>query len=202
MWLVVVLGVLWSCAAASAYTNVTVRSTARARVYLDGEYKGVTPVSLYGIAPGAHELEVQEIGGGRYEVYELVSSPDEDVDRTYFIDFSGEASVRERVVRRRRLRVAAVSAGTRAPAVVRREVVVEEPVVVQRPVYVPVYRPSYGTSSSVRVVHEPSRSKVRMRNALLTAAVMNEIFNDNARRRKKIRKGAIAATILNEIFSK
>jgi hypothetical protein len=72
------------------------------------------------------------------------------------------------------------------------------------------YRPQTVTTYCPPVVTEccdivntgsgTSQGKVRTRNAILAAGVVNELFNQSNNSKKDIRTGAIAATLINELF--
>ena len=180
--------------AANAEMTLKIKSAQTIRVFMDGRYKGFAPMKFQNLPAGEHELEVENVDTKEYKIFKINVSSDEDVVRTYHINFNGRTRIKERVVLHRDYVAAPVMTGRRQPPA--------PPVVQIRPTYcppapapAPVYR------ERRRVIHRPSRQKVRTRNAILAAGVANEMFNDG-RRRKDVRKGAIAATILHEIFAK
>ncbi len=177
---------------ANAEMTVKIKSPQTIRVFMDGRYKGFAPMKFQNLPVGEHELEVENVDTKEYKIFKISVSAKEDVVRTYHINFKGKTRVQERVVLHRDFVAAPVMCGRRQPP--------PPPVVEVQPTYYPPQSPA-PVYTERRVVHRPTRHKVRRRNAILAAGVANEMFNDG-RRRKDVRKGAIAATILNEILTR
>lgn len=207
--LLVALLVLAVAGPAAADMSLMVRSPSTVLVFLDGDYQGRSPRFMPRLAPGAHELLVEEEGTGEFQIFIVNAPDDERVDQTVDVNFRGDSLVTERVVTQRNFSAEPYMKG-------RRNHPVSAPragtVVPYYPVPVAQGRPAPRVTERVvtyRTTTEPrtepraeGRDKTRLRNSLLSVGVLNEIANRDGERRQKIRSGLLGGVLLNEIFNK
>lgn len=193
-----------------ADATVTVHAPVTCRVYLDGRYRGTTPIRMVGITAGHHEFEVIHPRTAEFRVFRFHVPAGTGLIRRYEVRFDRPAVVSEQIVSQPRRRYEEpAEAGIRrgAPVGPRAGYTVVDQRHVPGYYYPPPITDGYpGPLSRGRSQPTgPSRGKVRRRNAFIAAGIANELLNKGSkhkRRRHDIRKGAIAATVLNEILTK
>jgi len=199
-YLLVLLLVLVPTTAARAELTLRVESTQPARVYLDTTHRGMTPIVFTQLAPGTHEVLIERVDTGEYQIFPVSSDANRSVTVNLYADFVGPSRVVESVVMRESYDVEPSSRGRRTPAPLVGQFTAPD----YRPVTPPqtvVVVPADRSTGRTVTVHGPSRDKVRRRNTILGLGAVNEIANDG-RRRKDVRKGVIGATLLNELLTR
>jgi hypothetical protein len=184
---------------ALALGNVELRSLTPARVLLDGQYIGETPIILSDVQAGDHQIQVENPSTGELKTY-LFRSP-ANVTISKVIDASFAVPVQQ---------VTTVVQPAPQP--------VQQVAVLPQPVLSPVYRPtpSYRTvryspprtwnrgsvSYPTTTPHSSRRqkAKVHTRNALLGIVGATQIFGGNHRDRKRQRNVGLGLLALNEIL--
>ena len=173
---------------AHAGAVVKITSNEPARVAVDGEDLGVTPITLRDMKPGKYEIKLENVRTGMLQSYAVKSPDSGTVEREIAAKWTVEAEVAAPVVQ-----VAPVAA----------------PVAV-----VPVAAPAPAIQTQVGSLgadappapdappaETPVVPKTKARNVLLGAALANEVFN-KGKSKKTVRQAAIGLGLLNEAIDK
>ena len=169
---------------------VEVRSTTPSRVFLSGEFVGDTPLRLSQLAPGDHEIQIEDGASGEVKTFFFHSPTSATVEKTIEADFGR----------------------TLLPAPAPQQA----PVAVRRVVHVPAAPArcatprTWGTTTYRRVVpasgyygphgSRQQRAKVHTRNTLGALTVASQVFTGNSRDRKRYRNVGLGLGFLNEIL--
>lgn len=183
--------------AASAGAVVKITSNEPARVQVDGEDLGVTPITLRDMKPGNYEIKLENVRTGMMQSYAIKSPKAGTVEREVVAKWASDEPAQAAVVQ---------------PVVVQ-PVVAQQPVVVQ-PVAVAPAAVAPAAIQQPELAAPPAPAdglggvlgvpnlKTKARNVLLGAAVANEVFNKNKKSKTTVRKTAVGLGLLNEAINK
>jgi len=153
-----------------AGVEINVQGNAEAKLYLDGEFVGQSPMSIRNVSPGFHQLKAENVATGEVRIYDFYSP------------------ARAMIVKDLALTVAGEGAYPPPPAVA-------GDAEAQAAASAAAEREAYEAGKRARA----EREKVRTRNVLLGAAVANELFNRGSSK-KTVRGVSLGGALLNELF--
>lgn len=180
---------------AHAGAVVKITSNEPARVAVDGEDLGVTPITLRDMKPGSYEIKLENVRTGMIQSYAIKSPKNGTVEREVTARWAVENDGG----------VAAAPAQVQPQQVIVQQPVIQQPVVAQPvvvapPVTLAADAPPAPDALPTGLASIPNL-KTKARNVLLGAAVVNEVFNKN-KSKKTIRKTALGLGLLNEAVNK
>jgi len=173
-----------TAAGAQAGAEVSVAADVQGAVYFDGEEIGTTPLKIKNVDPGFHTVKVVNPADRSERTYEFYSP------RTIGVDKQIDATF---------------AAGSASPTDVYGSAPGTEPIY---QVAGDTYQPTVPQSQAVEERsyeegrrYEQERRKVRTRNTLLGAGLLNELLNKGGSKRT-VRGVALGGALLNELINR
>lgn len=175
---------------AHAGAIIKITSNEPARVHVDGEDLGVTPITLRDMKPGTYEVKLENVRTGMVQTYSIKSPKSGTVEREIAARWPVEGALEPSAV------VAPAPVAAPQPSI---EAELGSP---SGPVAEAVAELA-GDAPPVRAPGaRPGGSlKAKARTALVGAAVANELLN-KGKSKKSLRKAAVGIGLLNEALTK
>ena len=197
--------------AVEAGSVVKITSNDPARVAVDGEDLGLTPITLRDIKPGNYEIKLENVRTGLVQTYAVKSPRNATIEREISAKWAVEAATPVAPAVEAQAQ-APFQAQAPAPAA---EVTPVQPVAAVTPVAPPAtsIETQVGgiaadappaPAAAVAAAEDAAakeRLKVKARNTLIGAAVANEVFNKGSSK-KTVRKAAVGLGLLNEALNR
>lgn len=190
---------------------VKISSNDPARVSVDGEDLGVTPMTLRDMKAGHYEIKLENVRTGLVQTYSVKSPKNGTVEREIaakWPDAQGGAGAAPQQYEPSAQggTVQAVPIAPPVPVVDAQHaapVVSEQPAAVVAPVPVAAEAPPapVPAQAAADAAAAKERTKVKTRNVVIGAAIANEVFN-KGKSKDGLRKAAIGIGLLNEALNR